>query len=77
MQLPFTVSPRAVRRPGLRRPARTWWVCAIVGAIMAAVVNSLGVWRWSAQGAADETSSHDAGEATEVPEVDSPLDEDA
>ncbi len=26
---------------------------------------------------ADETSSHDAGEATEVPEVDSPLDEDA
>ena len=28
-------------------------------------------------GSADETSSHDAGEATEVPEVDSPLDEDA
>ena len=27
-------------------------------------------------GSADETSSHDAGEATEVPEVDSPLDED-
>jgi len=26
---------------------------------------------------ADEVSSHDAGEATEVPEVDSPLDEDA
>jgi DNA-directed RNA polymerase subunit beta' len=28
-------------------------------------------------GSADEISSHDAGEATEVPEVDSPLDEDA
>ncbi|HSS73151.1 MAG TPA: hypothetical protein VLK53_06250, partial [Gaiellaceae bacterium] len=31
----------------------------------------------SGNGGADETSSHDAGEATEVPEVDSPLDEDA
>jgi DNA-directed RNA polymerase subunit beta' len=29
------------------------------------------------QPGAEETSSHDAGEATEVPEVDSPLDEDA
>jgi DNA-directed RNA polymerase subunit beta' len=31
----------------------------------------------SGNGGAEETSSHDAGEATEVPEVDAPLDEDA
>src|SRR4051812_13956288 len=57
MQLPFSLSRGALRRPAPRRPARTWGACAFVGLITAAVVSSLGVWRWSAQGEAGEASA--------------------
>ncbi len=65
MQVPFTVSVEALRRLGLSRPARTWWAWAVVGAIAAAVVSSLGVWRWSAQGAAGEANA--ALQVTSIP----------
>src|SRR5690242_8758365 len=57
MQLPFSLSPGALARPALWRPARAWCACTIVAVITAAVVNSLSVWRWSTQGAAGEASA--------------------
>src|SRR5581483_9676690 len=57
MQLPFTDSLAALRRFSLRPAARTWWVGAIVAAVAVAAVSSLGVWRWSAQGAAEEANA--------------------
>ena len=73
---PSDPSPRTCTR-GRRRRRSCWRRWRRSAATATASTWRPSASRSAARPGADETSSHDAGEATEVPEVDSPLDEDA